>query len=526
MATRTELAGDAAAPVPTSLLRGSALYSGFSVLAYVVALGKTVLATRYFGTSPEMDAYTIAFAIPLLLASIAINSCSAGLIPVLATVQREDPERRGDALRGSMAVFLLVATTVAAILMLFPEQFSRLVSPGFDAERRHLAASMLRILALTLPLQVIFGFASADLLSRHKHIRAAIGPAISNAIIIFGILTLRRFGIQGLAWATLAGCAMQAIGLCTPDMRSGWLRLPSLRNNSYACMALAAQAPLLLNSIYSTCNGLVDQVAAGFLPAGAVSGIGYALALNGFVMVAVPMAIGWAVLPRFSDLLSTGNIEELKSAARRAIAGGVAVAAPVTAAIFVLGHGALRMVFQYGAFTNHSTSLVYSIWAGYTIGIIPLVPGMIAVRIVNSLRMNDVLLKLGVVSLFINAGLDFLLMRWFGAAGIAASTSMVYLFNAIVLSLVLNRRIGRIADGATWSIGMRAIVAAGGAAAVIVLAGRALPIRNENLEWVTRAAGLLAATCMFYAVFGVWKAFPARIAGWFRLPNMAGVRNG
>jgi putative peptidoglycan lipid II flippase len=47
-----------------------------------------------------------------------------------------------------------------------------------------------------------------------------------------------------------------------------------------------------------------------------------------------------------------------------------------------------------------------------------------------------------VVNLFLNFALDLALFERFGAAGIALSTSVVTAFNAIVLAVILRRRVG------------------------------------------------------------------------------------
>jgi Na+-driven multidrug efflux pump len=63
----------------------------------------------------------------------------------------------------------------------------------------------------------------------------------------------------------------------------------------------------------------------------------------------------------------------------------------------------------------------------------------------------------------LNAGLDYLLMRRWDTAGIGVSTSIVFTCTAILLYVVVGRRIGNVFDRATWrSVAFTCIAAAVG----------------------------------------------------------------
>jgi putative peptidoglycan lipid II flippase len=58
---------------------------------------------------------------------------------------------------------------------------------------------------------------------------------------------------------------------------------------------------------------------------------------------------------------------------------------------------------------------------------------MLVVRMISAMRNNQILIWGSACNLIINIGLNYLFMQWLGVAGIALSTSFVYLFSFLFL---------------------------------------------------------------------------------------------
>ncbi|NJM45608.1 MAG: hypothetical protein HC860_05050 [Alkalinema sp. RU_4_3] len=59
--------------------------------------------------------------------------------------------------------------------------------------------------------------------------------------------------------------------------------------------------------------------------------------------------------------------------------------------------------------------------------------GIITVRLLSAAKANQVMLYSALISLTVNVVLNLLFMRWWGVAGIALSTSCVYIVSACFL---------------------------------------------------------------------------------------------
>src|SRR5262249_52316741 len=133
------------------------------------------------------------------------------------------------------------------------------------------------------------------------------------------------------------------------------------------------------------------------------------------------------------------------------------LAIPIATLIFILGQTAVRVFFQHGRFDSNSTRQVSAIWTGYTCGLLPFAVAMIPVRLLNALRMNNHLVRVGLVALPMNACLDYLLMNWIGPVGISLSTATVYLCSAILVLWFVRGMIPGIFDWRLWADMLRAL---------------------------------------------------------------------
>ncbi len=492
-----------------SIFQGVLAFGLLSGVAYFASLLKTLVITRYFGTSAQMDAYAMAVLVPNLLAALLAGSCSASIVPVLAQIEHDGREERAGAWRAGYIIFAGACALVSLGLFLFAAPIMSHVAIGFDPERLALSIRLLRLASPFVILNAAYAFASADLLSRKKFAVVAAAPAISTIVSIAVIVGFRSLGISSLVWGLILGTAIQAFALSLPAWRANAsasrfrLWTPAVR------MMLAAHAPLIVVSLFGVTNSFVDQAVAGFLPVGNVSALNYANTINSFVVQATAMALSWIVLPEFSSLAASGNTALLKEKARRCIKAAAMIAAPASVLVFIGGKFAVRLLLQHGAFNADSTHVVYLSWAGYTVGLLPLSIGILGARILNALRENRFLAKLGLVSLVANALLDFIFMHYWGALGITLSTSVVYCITSVVIFRFLYARIGLTLGREVWKYFGRVALACllAGIPALLYGSGPESPTR-----WIFSNTAFIAIVAFLYLRFRVVKSFRGMLA--------------
>ncbi len=491
MSNATVVAPPAPAPAESasvsssSFLRSSLVFGSVSLGAYLFSLVKTVVVTHYFGTSAEMDAFTVAILVPNLLGALLAGSASAGLVPALAVAERESAQRRADTYRTSFVLLVGACAVASVALAIFARQLVHLVAPAFAGDRLAIAERLAPGASLLFLLTGIYAFASAELLSRKRYALVAAAPAISTVLSLLGILAFHSRGAAVLVWALVAGLAVQALLVSIP----AWLASAGGHcthwHDSHVSRALSAQLTLLAVSGIGVTNVFVDQVIATLLPTGNVSALSYASSLNGVGMQVIVMSMGWIALPNLAELAAAQDISRLRQKVRLCVITAVMMAAPACLLIVGFGQTGIRMLFEHGRFSADSTRLVYLAWAGYSLGLVPVSIGMMAVRVANALHENWLLFRIGMVLLIVNAILDYALMRVAGVMGITLSTSIVLCASSIFIYRGLRSRVGGLLDLKTVrrivTVVGAAIVAAIPAAVIRLLAGSGLMASGVQL---------------------------------------------
>jgi putative peptidoglycan lipid II flippase len=456
-----------ARPPQPGTLKSSLTFGLVSLLAYGFSFAKSLVTARYFGTSAEMDAFTLAFLVPNLLATLLIGTFAISVVPALAAAELKSKDARANMFRAALFLFVAIASVLALLVAVFSPQITAVVALHFGGPKRLLAAALLRWIALTLPLTAICAFCSAELLSRKRYVAVAAAPIISTVVSVAALLLFTGIGVKVLAFGLVVGTAVQALAVAAPAWRANPLSdamrwwTPEIKE------LVRQQFPLLVVSSFGVLNFSVDQFMAGLLPSGSAAALNFANSLNAVVVQTVVMAASWVVLPQLSELAAAQNLQGLAAKVRQSMLGIALLAIPIAIVIFILGGNAVGVFFQHGRFDSTSTHQVSTIWIGYTCGLMPFAIAMVPVRLLNALRRNNLLVRVGLVALPINAGLDYLLMTWLGPVGISLSTSTVYLCSAILVLWFVRGIVPGIFDGKLWAGMLRAL-------AVSALAGALL----------------------------------------------------
>ena len=105
------------------------------------------------------------------------------------------------------------------------------------------------------------------------------------------------------------------------------------------------------------------------------------------------------------------------------------------------------LLFQYGKFGASDSATVSRVFAMYALQVPFYTVGLLCSRTLSALKSNHLLLWISSLNVIVNVALNWLFMRTLGAAGIALSTSCVYLVSCLALWLAVERRIARLSGG-------------------------------------------------------------------------------
>jgi len=418
-----------------------------SALVGFAATAKELVVARWFGRGDALDAFLIAFLLPSFLVNLVAGSFNAAMIPTFVEVREKEGKEAAQRLfSGVMVVSLGLLVGVSVLVGILAPYFLPLLGSGFNPAKLMLTR---RLLYGLLPFIALSGLAVAwsAILNAGEYFGLPAISAILTPLSIMAFLLLlgKAWGIFTLAVGTVVGVALQA-ALLGWLLRARGVRLeprwygwdPSLRK------VIGQYAPMLAGALMMGSTELVNQSMAAMLEPGSVAALNYARKVVTLFIVVGATPLGTAALPYFSQMVATRDWSGCRHTLKTYSRSIVLVTVPLTLGLVVFSHPLIRILFQRGAFTAADTKIVSRVQAFLSLQIPFYILAQLGVRFISALKRNSVLMVIAGVNLVVNVIFNLILMRYEGVAGIALSTSLVYLVScALVYASIARSLRGR-----------------------------------------------------------------------------------
>jgi putative peptidoglycan lipid II flippase len=407
-----------------------------STVAKGGAVLKDLVVAHIFGRSDALDAFLIAFLLPAFVLSLVMGSLGSALIPVLVeTRQKRGVEAEQKLLSSMMFLSMSVLILIAGALGFFAPFYLRILGSSFSPGKLLLTRQVLYCLLPYIVFSGLATFVSGVLSAYKKFALPALVPITTPLVTIVAILLApKAWSVFTLVVGVVVGGFLEAVVLL------GLLRASGIRFslhwdgfNADVRSVLRQYAPVLAGAVLMGSTTVIDQAMAAMLPSGSVAALSYANKIVGLIVAIGATALTTAALPYFSHMAAEQDWAGCGHTLKRYTALILATTVPFTLALMALSHPLIRLVFQRGAFNALDTDLVSRVQICYFIQVPFYMCGMLFVRFLSSIRRNDVLMYGSAVSLALDISLNLVLMRKMGIAGIALSTSLVYVVAFVIL---------------------------------------------------------------------------------------------
>lgn len=376
-----------------SLRRFSIVEAAFLLMLALLAsrgLGvvRQVIFNAVFGTGPDANAYYAAYRLPdTLFNLISGGALTSAFVPVFLSQERQAGEREAWKLASLVFNILLVATTIIVLIGEFvaPTFVSKVLVPGYVPAQQALTTTLTRIILLQPLILGLWTIITGVLYSRRQFLLPAVSIAVYNFGIIAGLLvtlTIPSIGIYGPTCGVLVACSLQVITL-----------LPGLQKQHF-------HYSFTWNIFHP---GLL-QVLTLFIPNAAAVGVAYlgliwetrvtsylpdpaslAALHNAEMLQALPVALiaqamGQSLLPHLSLQATTGRYVRMRQTAGKVMGMSILLTVPAAIILILLGKPTILILFQHGAFNQHSSDLTNLALIGYAVAL----PGQAAGNLLAS----------------------------------------------------------------------------------------------------------------------------------------------
>ncbi len=431
---------------PPSLAAAASVVALGFLASRLLGLVRTVAIAHQYGTSPDIDAYFVAFRIPdLIFQLLAGATLGSAFIPTFARVLGEDGEQAAWRLASAVLNLVLGATLVVALIaLLIAPLIVPLTAPGIGhdtgqhAHLTSLAVDLTRIMMISPVLFAVSGMFMGILNARHHFLAPAFAPMFYNASIIVGALI--SDDVRVLAFAVVIGALLHLLvqlpALHLVGMR--WTPIWDWRDKAVREVG-RLMGPRVIGLAAFQLNFLIATFFASTVREGAISAVNYAWLVVMMPMGLFGMAISTAVFPRLAEQAAR-DPEELRETLSRSLRLILYLTIPASVGLMIMAKPLTAFLLRSGAFGSSSTDLVVSALVFYSIALFAHSGIEILSRGYYAMRDTRTPVAFAVISMAINLMLSVALVRPFGIKGLALSLSVATIVEFALLWRTLDRR--------------------------------------------------------------------------------------
>ena len=434
-----------------SLARSAGIVAGSFVISRILGLAREIVLARQFGTSEAFSAYVSAFRIPdLLFLVVMAGAFGSAFIPVFSGFLSDGEDEA--AWKLASVIFnisgVLVILTAAAAWVLAPELVRYVVAPEASSSAQQITVDCMRILLLS-PVFLGFGIAAKGILEGQDHFTLpALAPIVYNAATILGAVALGpRVGVYGVAIGVVTGAIgfllLEIPGLVRSGMRYSITFDPRTRGVTEVGRLLA---PRLIGQAAFQLNFVAVTNLAWRTGEQSVSALNYAWQLLMLPHGVLALSVSTVILPTLSRLWQAGDTGAFRATLGSALRPLLFLSLPAALILFAFRMPIVQTLFQTGAFSAESTTLVAAPLAYLALGLVSYALVEALTRAYYAMHDTRTPVIAGLAIMAMNIVIGVALLSQMGYLALALALSLSTTVEAMILIVVLRRRIGSVTN--------------------------------------------------------------------------------
>lgn len=429
-----------------SLVASTGIVAGAFVASRLLGLLREVILAQQFGTTEQFSAYVSAFRIPdLLFLVVMAGAFGSAFIPVFSGLLGSGEDAAAWRLASTVLNISGVVVIVLAVLawLTAPTLVRYVVAPDANPTAQRITIDCMRILLLS-PVFLGWGIAAKGILEgQDRFTMPALAPIIYNGSTILGAVTLGpRIGVFGVAVGVVAG-SIGFLLLQIPDLiRSGMRYSPAVDPRTPGLGEVGRLlAPRLIGQAAFQINFIALTNLAWRTGEQSVSALNYAWQLLMLPHGVLALSVSTVLLPTLSRLWQAGEKDAFRARLASALQPLIFLSLPTSVVLFTFRTSIVQTLFQTGAFSAESTTLVAAPLALLALGLISYAVVELLTRAFYAMHDTRTPVAAGVAIIVINIAIGVLLLDRFGYLALAFALSASTTIEALILTFVLRRRL-------------------------------------------------------------------------------------
>jgi len=423
--------------------------SAIAVCTKFFGFAEKLVIAHFLGTSDTADVYFASMGISLSVVFLFKELIYPSLLPVFADCISKSAYISESLFRKIFGLTAVLLFLIAVTIAIFPEFIAGAFVAGFSQQKKQMTSVLLRELAPGLFFLGLSAVTYTVLNAQRKFLKAAWPEAALKLFTVTGLVTLLPLlGIRAIAIVMgLGAVSYLAIQLYfTPQHRTLFKYNRDPISKQYFRTVLLLMGPLVIGTIFSHINGLVDNVLASTLPDGHLSCLGYSKKVVDAILLIGPTALVTVVYSHLSNLEAAKDYEKIRILIAKTFRLFLYLGLSITFLLIGLKHPLIRLLFERGRFNTESTFGTSQALMVYASGLVTFSLETLLVYSFFALSNTKTPVQIGILCACLDIALAIILSRPFGYLGIAAALVISKTIKVMILAVKLNRKLKRLFD--------------------------------------------------------------------------------
>ena len=438
----------------TSLKKNIGWTTVLSTIGFLLIFASQIVVSYFFGTSPQLDAYWIAFAL-LNFLIFPLGPLKESLVPMVHGYAAQDSTKSSLYFSKGMTLILIVASVGVAIALLGGKQLSGMIAGDISEETYHLIVRQLYWLAPAIWLLAISETLNALLSSFHKVIFQMTSRVLAAATSLISIGALSQFiGINSLPISFISGQLMMSLVLIYAffklriSFRPSW---PSGLGRDYFYLSFM----LLVSAFFSQLYSLYEKnIFIGF-GSGLISSFQYGVALTNVVIAILVGSFANVFWPRFMEYAKQENWDALSRELSLSVKLSVLGLGYFCTFIYIYAEPVVNIVFVRGAFDLESAIRTVEMLRATIFTALPIAVIILIGRVLISLKSAKSIMLVGLV-VAISGSCVLKISQYLNSPEIAIhhwlfANSVGFIFSALFFAKLCNLKLDSYITSFWWS---------------------------------------------------------------------------
>lgn len=425
----------------SKLAKSSIVVSVILAIGYLISFLKESIIANYFGVSANVDAYTIAITIPVVLFSIVTVSIRSVLVPIYSDLLYNKTKELADGFISNILCCACVVIFVFIVAMEFGAGYlTWFFAPGFDRETHELSTSLLRI---TLPsiLFTIINDVLTGLLNVHNRF---VAPSCAVFFLNVGLISIIVFlhaqlGIVAAAIGYIIGGLLSMLYILFIASRVYNFHFIFDFKNELLIRTLKQTVPVVWSTSIAEINAVINRMVASFLFVGSISALNYANKINSIFISFFITAIATIVYPLYAESSAKKDIRQLSYRVNFTLSLYTMLLLPMALGVLCFRKELVSVAFARGVFDTSAVAATSSLLGCYSLGLLFMSFRETLTKVFYSMQDMKTPAKNATLGVLLNVGLNITLPFIWGVEGLALGTSFTAVFISLRLLYLLKR---------------------------------------------------------------------------------------